>query len=91
MPLKLYELRVVRVDRGAADEQRFHAALDLSDPLVASETLHRHLFGAVARAGAPRREAHLFTVEVRQVDRDGAAYGEPVLRWALPVDPEEVR
>ncbi|GAA1680883.1 hypothetical protein GCM10009765_32570 [Fodinicola feengrottensis] len=67
---------------------KFVNMLDVADRDQLAELLERHLLAAADRAGAPRRDAHLYSLEIRDVDSQGSAYGKPLFQWALPMDPD---
>jgi hypothetical protein len=86
MPQALHELRVLRQGRDVHTVKPFLAELDLNDVPLLRDVLTRHIYAATERAGAQRSDAHLYTLEVYDVDRDGKGYGHPKYRWALPVE-----
>jgi hypothetical protein len=89
---QLYELRVFRGNHEMHNVTGVRVPLDLSDVATTTDLLDGHLYGAVERCGSDRRDAHLYHLEVREID---AYRGRPItdllFRWALPLDPEEVR
>jgi hypothetical protein len=86
----LYELRVFRSGREVRDSA-YVTVLDTADVLGTRDLLDRHVEGCAARAGARRLEVHEFLLEVRNVDHGGKGFGDPLFRWALPMDPEARR
>lgn len=91
MAMKLYELRIFRSE-SADDVQSvpvpvstFLAVLDLANQEQLAVLLERHLLAAADRVGARRREVHLFSLDVREVNERCAGVNKPLFRWTLPV------
>lgn len=89
MSATLYELRFYREGRPVTSLPPILYPLDLSDVETTRDLLKRHLLGAVERSGAHQAEAHLFHLEAHAT-QDGRGYGDPVFRFALPINPEAV-
>lgn len=87
---KLYELRVFRGEREVRTANRLREVLDLNDrdPETVQRTrdlLRRHLHAAAQRAGAPRRDAHLYHFEVHEV-RGEHVDNRALFQFSVPVE-----
>ena len=87
MVRRVHELRFFHFDR-ELERHRIVAVIDLDDPDVTEDLLNRHLFGAVRRAGGGREVQHEFVVQVHDPNAEGDRADVPLVRWALPADPE---
>lgn len=86
MSRRLYELKIFKEMREVRGLEPILAVLDLSDLDETERLMTAHLEGAAERAGERRDRAHLFSLEAREAEDDGRAWGDPKFRWALPLD-----
>jgi hypothetical protein len=84
MAPKIYEIKVFRKGSPRPLGDPFLASVDLEQAEITSDTLNRHLTGAVERLGGNRRDQHLFHLEVFDIDNSGKSRGQALFRWVLP-------
>jgi hypothetical protein len=87
----MHELRFYRNGDELPHASPVRVVLNFDDVSVLEDLLNRHLIAAVERSGGVRKDAHLYHLEVREIDRWNALAQTIKLRWVLPIDPEEER
>jgi hypothetical protein len=85
---RIYEVRLLK-GRAETRIDPFLANIDLKEAALTGDRMRRYLLAAVARAGGERGDAHLFHLEIREIDQAGKGTGSVRFRWALPM--EDVR
>lgn len=85
MAVATYELRLSKEGRAVHQVPPFTAALDVDEPAALQDLLTRHLVGAVDRASDRRENAHLYRLDVHKTDGQHHGYGQPVIRFSLPI------
>ena len=88
--LKYYELRAFRGTREVREAAPYVTTLDLDEKFGLATLLNRHLIAVCERAGARTSDAHMFHLEVREMDDRMRPLDNSVFRWALPIDGAEV-
>ena len=90
MASKIYEVKAFRDGREVRNVNPHLASLDLTAARSMSALLTGHLYGAVERDGKSRDEAHLYHLEVRNIDDHGQGTGRVLFRWTVPAPVEEL-
>lgn len=85
MPPKLYELKVYKGRREVDTPSRLLETLDLADPIGVKDLLRRHLLAAAERDGAPRRDTHLYHLDIHEV-HDGRPDRRVLFTFSVPVE-----
>ena len=83
MPAKWYQLKVYKQRREVRDASDLRESLDWADVEATRYALKQHILAACERNGDPRREAHLYHLEIRETGSDLRPHGNTTV-FALP-------